>query len=78
MVYYYTITYYLTKVHGTFEKSLLFFRQFQLAIMGDNLLTLMIAAAANIFVIFLLFVAAKVLKKYSDRLFNRQEQVKYT
>ena len=46
--------------------------------MADNLLTLVIAAAANIFVIFLLFVAAKVLKKYSDRLFNRQEQVKYT
>ena len=43
--------------------------------MGDHLATLMIAAAVNIFVILLLFVAAKALKKYADRLFHRQEQV---
>ena len=43
--------------------------------MGDHLVTLMIAAAVNIFVILLLFVAAKALKKYADRLFHRQEQV---
>ena len=44
--------------------------------MGDNLFTLMIAAAVNIFIIILLFVAAKALKKDADRLFNRQEQVR--
>ena len=44
--------------------------------MGDNLFTLMIAAAVNIFIIILLFIAAKALKKYADRLFNRQEQVR--
>jgi len=43
--------------------------------MGDNLFTLMIAAAVNIFIIILLFIAAKALKKYADRLFNRQEQM---
>ena len=46
--------------------------------MGDHLVTLMIAAAVNIFVILLLFVAAKALKKYADRLFHRQEQVLVT
>ena len=46
--------------------------------MGDHLVTLMIAAAVNIFVILLLFVAAKALKKYADRLFHRQEQVPVT
>ena len=46
--------------------------------MGDHLVTLMIAAAVNIFVILLLFVAAKALKKYADRLFHTQEQVPAT
>merc|ERR1712117_8050 len=43
--------------------------------MGDHQRDQVVAAAVNIFVILLLFVAAKALKKYADRLFRRQEQM---
>ena len=44
--------------------------------MSDTMFTFMIAAAVNIFIIILLLIAAKALKKYADKLFDRQEQVR--